>query len=108
LDEATRALGAQTTVLSVRELETLVAAARAHRQRTGQPFDLAATLEKYHQHREQAPDVDQDPIKGFKDSLGNWLLRTLEHASKFEPAILEQARQRLFDEALRIGFPGTS
>src|SRR5690606_36868591 len=96
----------QTTVVSVRELETLVAAARAHRQRTNQPFDLSATLAKYQEYREQAPDAERDPVKGFKDGLGNWLLRTLEHARDSEPAILEQARGRLFDEALALGFPG--
>lgn len=105
LDDATRPLWAETTVVSVRELETLVAAARAHRQRTNQTFDLAATIAKYQEYREQTPDADRDPVKGFKDGLGNWVLRTLEHAHDSEPAILEEARKRVFDEALALGFP---
>lgn len=106
LSASTRPLWGQTTVLSVRELESLVGAARAHRQRTNQPFDLEAILAKYLEYREQAPDADRDPVKGFKDGLGNWVLRTLEHARDFEPASLELARKRLYDEALALGFPG--
>lgn len=105
LDGATRALWARTTVLSVRELESLVAAARGHRERTGTHFDLATVLAKYDEYREQAPDADRDPVNGFKDGIGNWVLRTQEHARDSEPAVLTQARGRLFDQALELGFP---
>jgi hypothetical protein len=107
LDTTTRPLWQHTTVVSVRELEALVAAARAHQRQTSQPFDLSGTLAKYQEYREQAPDADRDPLKGFKDGLGNWVLRTLVHVRESEPAVLEQARQRLFDEALELGFPGS-
>jgi hypothetical protein len=89
----------------VRELESLVAAARAHRERTGTPLDLVKVLSKYHEYREQAPDADRDPVKGFKDGVGNWVLRNLDHARDSEPAVLEKARRRLFDDALGLGFP---
>jgi hypothetical protein len=106
LDEATRALWERTTVLSVRELESLVAAARGHWERTGTCFDLVTVLAKYDEYREQAPDADRDPVNGFKDGIGNWVLRTQEHARDSEPAVLTQARGRLFDQALELGFPG--
>lgn len=107
LDDVTRALWPRTTVLSIRELESLVAAARVHRERTGTPFDLATVLARYDEYREQAPDADRDPVNGFKDGLGNWVLRAQEHARDSEPAVLAEARGRLFDQALELGFPAT-
>lgn len=107
LDDSTRGLWARTTVISIRELESLVSAARGYQERTGAPFDLVATLAKYHEYRKEAPDADHDPVNGFKDGLGNWVLRTQEHARDSEPAVLAEARRRLFQEALEAGFPAT-
>jgi hypothetical protein len=107
LDGATRPLWPQTTVISIRELEALVAAARGHRERTGKCFDLVSVIGKYHEYREQAPDVDRGPAPGFKDGLGNWILRNQTYARDSEPDVLAKARNRLFSEAIELGFPET-
>lgn len=105
LDRATRSLWQQTTVISIRELETLVGAARGHREQTGTRFDLLAVLRMYQNYREQARDADRDPTTGFKDGLGNWVIRTQAHACDSEPDVIAKARNRLFEEALELGFP---
>jgi len=104
LDHKTHSLWHQTTVISVRDLEALVAAARGHRERTGTFFDLRAVVESYKKYREHTPDVDRDPTNGFKDGLGNWLLRTHTYAQTSEPDVIAKARDRLFSEAAELGF----
>lgn len=91
----------RTIIASVRDLEKLIAAAHAT-QANGTTFDLNATLAGYLEYRDGTPDVSES--QGFKDTIGNWILTRVPAARDHEPARTREARDRLFAQALQLGF----
>ena len=108
LEAHTHDLWAKTLVISIRELEVLVAAAQSAGQTGGPPtpFDPFLILKEYSKYCQDEPDVD--PVNGFKNSLRNWLLEKYPASGVSMPSILSEANRRLFDRAIELGFPESS
>ena len=85
----------------MRDLEKLIAAAYATRS-SGSDFDINAVLAEYLQYRDGTPDVSES--QGFKDTIGNWVLTRVPAARDHEPVRTREARDRLFEQALHLGF----
>ncbi len=99
LDRSLEALWARTLVISVRDLERLVAAARiVGSDGTG----VAELVQRYLEYRDGVPDAHE--TFGFKDGLGGWLAAELPEMKDSEPRIVAEARDRLFERALELGF----
>lgn len=108
LETATHTLWEKTLVISIRELEILISAARSAGKIGGAPatFQVFHVLSEYMEYRNSAPDLENsDTGARIKDRLCDWILRQWPTAGEFEPVTISEARTRLFEAASSAGFP---
>ncbi|MDI1476353.1 hypothetical protein [Polyangium sp. y55x31] len=106
LEPATqREMWAQTIVVSVRALEALAGACRLAPTPPGAQGLPVRMFRDYLNYRDTEPDIVTFPSQ-MKSSFASWLLETHPWIRRSEPAIVSDARRRLFEAAQAVGVGG--